>query len=101
MSNWTYLCEKCGSVRRLPMSREGRSRYGAPLTMPRCCARRMWHITKAHAEAATKLTRDDRLRWIRRGMHVFRRPGRRWTAALTPRQIAAAKDQFASFLASD
>jgi hypothetical protein len=61
----------------------------------------MRHITKASAEAATKLTRDERLLWIRRGMHVFRRPGRRWTAALTPRQVAVAKDQVASFLGSE
>jgi hypothetical protein len=53
-------------------------------------------LNKAHAEAATKLSRVQRQLWVERGMHVVRRPGRRWTAALTPRQIAAAKDQVAT-----
>jgi hypothetical protein len=53
-------------------------------------------LKKAHAEAVTKLTRVQRQLWVERGMHVVRRPGRRWTAALTPRQIAAANDQVAT-----
>lgn len=52
-------------------------------------------LKKALAEAATKLARDERRRWVQLGMHTVRRPGRRWKAALTPRQIAAAKDQVA------
>ena len=49
--------------------------------------------SRVKAEAASKLTREERRRWVVSGMHVVRRPGRRWTAALTPRQIAAARDQ--------
>jgi hypothetical protein len=52
-------------------------------------------LRKALAEVATKLVREERRRWVRLGMHTVRRPGRRWTAALTPRQIAAAADQVA------
>lgn len=48
MSNWTYLCEKCGSIRRRPMSGEGRSRFGAPLTMPRCCEQPMMSLGSAN-----------------------------------------------------
>lgn len=56
-------------------------------------------VTKALAEAATKLTRAERVLWIQRGAHVFRRPGRRWTAALTDGQIATARAQYAEYLA--
>jgi hypothetical protein len=58
-------------------------------------------VRKAHAEAATKLRRADRLEWIRRGMHVFRRPGRRWTAALTPAQITRARAQVEAYYGSE
>jgi len=54
-------------------------------------------LRKAHAEAATKLTRAERVEWMRRGMHVFRRAGRRWTAALSPTQIARSREQVATY----
>jgi len=54
-------------------------------------------LSKGHAEAATKLSKLARLEWVRRGMHVFRRPGRRWTAALTTGQVARALAQVAAY----
>ena len=48
---------------------------------------------RVKAEAASKLSREERRRWITAGMHVVRKPGNRWTAALTPRQIAESHEQ--------
>lgn len=64
---------------------------------PQCCDAPMLDLRKAHAEAATKLTCDERLEWVRRGMRVFRRAGRRWTAALSPTQLARSRDQVDAF----
>jgi len=57
-------------------------------------------LRKAHAEAATKLTRAERLEWLRRGMHVFGRPGRRWTAAFSEADLRRSHDQVAVYEAS-
>jgi hypothetical protein len=57
----------------------------------------MLTLRKAHAEAATKLTRERRLEWLRRGMLVFRRAGRRWTAALSHAQLARSRDQVTAY----
>jgi hypothetical protein len=87
----TFLCERCGALRRR-QSAPGLLGQASP-AWPRCCKHPMLIVRKAHAEAATKLAKSRRLDWIRRGMHVFRRPGRRWTGALTPGQIARAAEQ--------
>ena len=79
----TFLCKRCGGLKRR------RSATQSPL----CCDREMTLVRKAHLEAATKLTRDERVIWARRGMHVFRRPGRRWMPALTAGEIRRAKEQ--------
>lgn len=57
----------------------------------------MESYVKAQAEAATKLSKAERLVWISRGAHVFRRPGRRWTAAITEGQIQRAREQLADY----
>jgi hypothetical protein len=55
---------------------------------------------KVQAEAASKLRRAERVMWIAAGAHVIKRPGRRWTAALTERQIATAREQVAAYQAA-
>jgi hypothetical protein len=89
----TFLCAKCFALRRRPFGVERADRPPGR-DYPHCCGQPMQMLgTKVAAEAASKLTRAERRRWVMSGMHVVRRPGRRWTAALTPRQIAAARDQ--------
>jgi len=94
MSSHTYFCQRCGGIRRREMVGWGRGPEH-PKDWPRCCEQPMRILRKAYAEAATKLIRADRLRWLRLGMRVYRRAGRRWTAALTPSQIARADEQVA------
>ena len=79
----TFLCKRCGGLKR---------RYTASQS-PLCCDRKMTLLRKAHLEAATKLTRDQRAIWARLGMHIFRRPGRRWMPALRAGEIRRAKEQ--------
>lgn len=93
MASYTFLCAKCFGLRRRPAGFEG-AKAPPGRAYPRCCGQPMKMLgSRARAEAASKLTREERRRWVASGMHVVRRPGRRWTAALTPRQIAAARDQ--------
>ena len=57
----------------------------------------MLTLRKAYAEAATKLSRDERLNWVRLGMQVFLRPGRRWTAALSRAEQGRSREQLVAF----
>ncbi len=58
-------------------------------------------LAKGHAEAATKLDAEQRVRWLAAGGHVIRKPGRKWTAAFSDREIAIARDQLARHLGDD
>ena len=78
----TFFCQRCGTMKR---------RERAESVM--CCEREMILLRRAQLEAATKLTRPERALWAQRGMHIFRRPGRRWMPALTPGEIRRAKEQ--------
>ena len=93
MSNTTFLCQKCFSLRRREL-RATRPDSPPGRDFPNCCGQSM-HVlgNRIKAEAASRLSRDERRRWIVAGMHVVRKPGNRWTAALTPRQIAASREQ--------
>ena len=82
----TFLCTRCGALKR---------RQSA-IQPPLCCGRETILLRKAHLEAATKLTRSERMTWARLGMPVFRRPGRRWMPALTPGEVRRAKEQVAT-----
>ena len=79
----TFLCKHCGGLKRRQSAK----------AIPLCCDNEMTLVRRAHLEAATKLTRDERVIWARRGMHIFRRPGRRWMAALTRGEIRRAREQ--------
>ena len=81
----TFFCRRCGAIKRRALLRS-----------MVCCGQEMLLLRKAHLEAATKLTRAERAIWAQRGMHVFRRPGRRWTPALTAGEIRRAKEQVAT-----
>ena len=82
----TFLCKRCGALKRRQVAMQA----------PRCCDRETILLRKAHLEAATKLARSERATWVRLGMHVFRRPGRRWMPALTPGEVRRAKAQVAT-----
>lgn len=82
----TFLCGRCGALKRRQIA----------IQAPLCCDRETILLRKAHLEAATKLARSERVTWVRRGMHVFRRPGRRWMPALTPGEVQRAKEQVAA-----
>ena len=97
MSNWTYVCRSCGSLRRRPKV------YGYPGTdqpdWPHCCDKPMLALAKVYAEAATKLDDAGRVEWLRLGHHVVRRSRHRWEPAMTEGQIARAKEQLALYKA--
>jgi len=79
----TFLCKHGGGLKRR------RSAQSIPL----CCDHEITLLRRADLEAGTKLKQQERVKWARLGMHIFRRPGRRWTAALTPGEIRRAKEQ--------
>lgn len=89
MSRLTFFCRKCGGVRRRPVV--------AKSSWPQCGGSKMLLLGTVYAEAATKMGRAERLEWVRHGMRVFRRAGRRWTAALTPAQLARSRDQLDAY----
>src|SRR5687767_1026627 len=99
MSNWTYVCAQCGNLRRRPAVY--RSSEGVrPATFPRCCEQEMVELMKGYAEAATKLGPEQRIRWLAAGGYVYQRPGRRWTAAFTPNEIAIAAEKLVGITAA-
>jgi hypothetical protein len=61
----------------------------------------MAELTKGYAEAATKLDAAERVTWLAAGGHIIRKPGRKWTAAVSEREIAIARDQLARHLGED
>ena len=61
----------------------------------------MIELTKGYAEAATKLSPEHRVRWLAAGGYIYQRPGRRWTAAFTPREIAAAREKLVGITATN
>ena len=96
MSNHTYVCERCGNLRRRPVVYLGRD--GAQTTDPPLCHDvPMQVLRKGYAEAATKLQPEDRVRWLSMGGHVIRKAGRHWVAALTEREITIAREQLARY----
>jgi hypothetical protein len=54
----------------------------------------MLALRKGYAEAVTHLEQAQRVEWLDRGPHIILKPGRKWRAALTDREIAASKEQF-------
>ena len=54
-------------------------------------------LVKGWAEAVTHLDADTRVRWIALGARIIRKPGRRWRAALTPREMSLAREQVARY----
>jgi hypothetical protein len=96
MHRYTYICNECGALRRRS-SVAGRIYASDASRRPLCCGRDMIVVLKAEAEAASKLTKAERLLWMRAGALVLRRPGRRWIAALTAGQRAQATEQLVSF----
>ena len=100
MSNRAFVCSQCGSLRRREagyLERDG----SLPDTYPRCCSAPMEELTKGYAEAATKLDAPERVVWLAAGGHIIRKPGRKWTAAVSEREIAIARDQLARHLGDD
>jgi len=79
----TFLCKRCCILKRRQTAKQ----------IPLCCEHEMMLLRRAHLEAASKLTREERVIWARRGMHILRRPGRRWMPALRPGEIRRAKQQ--------
>ena len=86
MSSHTYVCAECGGLRRRPAVYP---RPGQPLpySYPRCCGTPMHGLRKGYAEAATHLDAPGRVEWLARGAHIVLKPGRRWRAALSPREV--------------
>ena len=94
MSKRTYVCAQCGAIRRRPavyLSRSGQPSGPTPV----CDGVEMRPLAKGYAEAATKLTPAERVRWLAAGGQILRRLGRRWKAAITPREVALAREQLA------
>jgi hypothetical protein len=92
MSNLTYVCARCGALRR--RSTVYLDREGAPTTpLPICDGENMLGFAKGYAEAASKLSRARRVEWLAAGGLIMRRPGRKWKAAFTAREIAEAREQ--------
>lgn len=89
MSNETFVCPTCGSLRR-----RARAQRMKRDRVPLCCGKSMQLLgDRVKAEAAGKLSRAERMEWMRQGLLVYRREGRRWTAALTDGEVAKAREQ--------
>ena len=96
MNNRTYICARCGSIRRRSATYYTPS--GEPATpRPVCDGEEMRSLAKGYAEAAPKLSPADRVTWLAAGGHIVRKAGRRWTAAISTREIALAQEQLARY----
>ena len=89
----TFLCTRCGKVRR----REHAStlRPGQP-EWPRCCDHEMHLLSHEQAAASSRLSPVQRLEWLALGAHVVRarsRGVRKWRAADSLRKVALAAEQ--------
>lgn len=102
MSSRTYLCTKCGTLRRagaIYLSyRKTCDEMKESAFWPKHCGLPMKTLTFEQGVAATHIEDPQRLRWAEGGLHVIQRGGKRkWTPALNARQIVEAKQQFAAF----
>jgi hypothetical protein len=93
MSRNTFVCRQCSAVRRREPPQISVDDAFPPPGWPHCCETAMVLLQKVYAEAATKVTRVERLEWLRCGMHVFRLLGRRWMPALSATEVRRSKDQ--------
>ncbi|HET6765289.1 MAG TPA: hypothetical protein VFH27_16495 [Longimicrobiaceae bacterium] len=72
-----------------------------PADYPICCNGPMRALAKGWAEAVMHLDAAERVRWLALGARIVRRPGRRWRAALTPRDLELAAEQEARHRGAD
>ena len=97
INNCHYLCKRCGALKRARvLYRSPKKPY--PKKWPRCCAVLMQAIDDIKAAAAVNLSPSDRIKGSSLGQFVCR--GHRkglWKAALSDRQIAQAKEEFAAY----
>lgn len=91
MHPW-YVCGQCGGLRHAPRARD--SSEG-----PRHCLTPMILLSAAQAEAARRISRQLRRRWVAEGMHVLPVVGGRRTEyrpAIWHREVAEASRQSAA-----
>ena len=92
MPNCQYVCGHCGTLKRSTKI------YGSAVErlrrFPQCCEIPMQVLSFVQAEAATKLTAEQRVGWLEKGGHVFDRGGKhRWQPAVSPSHIEKALRQ--------
>ncbi len=103
MSSRTFLCGKCGALRRASaiyrQHKETLAQSQTSLRWPKHCGEAMQVLSYEQGVAANKLNNQERIGWAGKGLFIIQRCGKRkWVPALNPRQIDEAKQQYAAFL---
>lgn len=103
MSNRTYLCTKCGAVRRASMvyyqRKETPEQAKVAARWPKHCGHPMQMLSYEQGVAASRMESLERVGWAEKGLYILQRGGKRkWVPAINARQIGEAKQQCAAFL---
>lgn len=109
MSNFTYICENCGLLRRAPLVgvntrkqtlEQAEEEAKASSKWPKHCEQPMRLMTKVQAEGATRLPQKERVKWVRNGMYLLRQHQRgkhKWKPVTAAWHIREAKQQKSAY----